>query len=189
MNTVTINFVECEPAPALGYNVLWRVAGSNDAYTDAGNYITTPAIFQDNINPDGTDYEGFIRSVCQESGESGVTYGNSIPWTTVSESQTVNFILSAAFNFSIDSVAMTGAPSLPPTGVNGEQEGHHTGVSGSASVNISGSIVVPTKLELSVDAVVVDCVVVIGAGLYGLGPTTATEGQIVRIAVNSGPCS
>jgi hypothetical protein len=84
MNRVTVLFVECTPAPANGYNVQWRVFGTFGAYTDAGNFLTSPAIFDDITNPDGTDYEGIIRSDCSESGsgESGANFGESVAWTT-----------------------------------------------------------------------------------------------------------
>lgn len=85
MNIITINFVPCEPVPANGYNVQWRVFGSEDAYTDAGNFTESPAVFADNINPQGTSYEGVIRSDCTESGESGTNYGNDIAWNAVGE--------------------------------------------------------------------------------------------------------
>lgn len=84
MNQITVNFVPCSPAPANGYNVLWRVFGSSDPYTDAGNFATTPAVFTDDSNPPGTQYEGFIRSDCGESG--APNYGNPIPWSTFVES-------------------------------------------------------------------------------------------------------
>lgn len=86
MNTITITFVECSPAPANGYNILWRLAGSVGGYTNEGNVTNTPAVFTDSTNPDGSDYEGFITSDCTESGESGESGGNfgtPIPWTTV----------------------------------------------------------------------------------------------------------
>lgn len=86
MNTITVNFIECEPTPANGYNVQWRVAGSADPYTDAGNFTSNPAVFTDSSNPDGTQYEGFIRADCSESGgsgESGSLFGNNVSWSTV----------------------------------------------------------------------------------------------------------
>lgn len=86
MNRITINFLECEPPPASGYNILWRVYGSSDPYTDAGNFTANPAVFFDDTNPDGTDYEGIIRSDCSESGESGENFGTPVPWQTFEDS-------------------------------------------------------------------------------------------------------
>lgn len=82
MNQISISFTPCDPTPANGYNILWRVRGSNDPLTDAGNFSESPAVFQDEVNPSGTCYEGFIRSDCSESGESGSNFGNLIPWET-----------------------------------------------------------------------------------------------------------
>ncbi len=82
-NTVTINFIECEPAPANGYNLKWRVAGTSDPYTDEGNFSFSPASFVDNINPQGTCYEGFLQSDCSQSGDSVTLLGEAIPWATV----------------------------------------------------------------------------------------------------------
>jgi len=81
-NTITINFIPCNPAPANGYRLSWRVAGTEDAYTQEPNVTESPATFTDNINPEGTCYEGFLQSDCSESGESGDVVGNAIPWAT-----------------------------------------------------------------------------------------------------------
>lgn len=81
-NQITVNFVECENAPANGYNVQWRVLGSFDPMNDAGNFTSSPAVFEDDTNPDGTDYEGIIRADCSESGESGSNFGESVAWST-----------------------------------------------------------------------------------------------------------
>lgn len=86
MNTITVNFIPCSPTPPNGYNIQWRVAGSADPYTDAGNFTESPAIFTDDTNPVGTNYEGIIRSDFTESGESGNRYCNDLSWTTVVES-------------------------------------------------------------------------------------------------------
>jgi len=95
MNTVTINFIPCTPAPANGYKLTWRVAGSGDPYTDAGFFTESPAMFTDEISPEGTCYEGFLQSDCSESGESGEVVGNSIPWATPCEAE------SGEFNYTI----------------------------------------------------------------------------------------
>lgn len=82
MNQITINFAECEPTPAQGYNILWRELNTFGPYNDAGNFATSPAVFTDDTLPDGTDYEGLIRSNCAESGESGENFGESVAWST-----------------------------------------------------------------------------------------------------------
>lgn len=83
MNYISIDFVECSPAPVNGWNVQYRIAGSGDPYTDAGNFGGSPAVIAADDAP-GTDYEGIIRSDCCESGETDCM-GNDIPWTTVQE--------------------------------------------------------------------------------------------------------
>lgn len=99
-----------------------------------------------------------------------------------------NFTLSASYNFSIDAVSGTGVPSLPATGVNGTQVGHHTAMSGNLSIDLSGTIVTTTKIVVSVNYVQAACIAVTGAGNYNLGPVVAAEGDIVTVAVNSGTC-
>ena len=64
MNKIEINFTPCEPAPPSGYNVKWWVAGSDAVPKNAGNFFMSPAVFYDTLNPAGTQYEGFIKSVC-----------------------------------------------------------------------------------------------------------------------------
>ena len=76
-NNVTVNFTPCSPSPANGYIVFWRVAGSGTSYTNAGTFTSSPAIFTDGENSEGTQYEGYIYSDCG----SGIT-GNFIPWST-----------------------------------------------------------------------------------------------------------
>lgn len=80
MNQITINFNECDPAPENGYNIQWRVLGSGDPYTDAGNFFSSPAVFNDEVNPPGTCYEGIIQSDCSPSGESGTVLGEPVGW-------------------------------------------------------------------------------------------------------------
>ncbi len=81
----TINFIPCTPAPAQGYNLKWRVTGSGDPYTDEGNFFTSPIVFEEPINPEGTCYEGTLQSNCNESGESGSLLGEEVAWSTTCE--------------------------------------------------------------------------------------------------------
>jgi hypothetical protein len=80
MNKILIYFNACNPPPSKGYKVHFRVKGSTGAYTPAGNYFKSPAGFVDLDNPEGTEYEGFIRSDC------GKSYGTPISWETQAES-------------------------------------------------------------------------------------------------------
>lgn len=82
MNQITVSFAECEPTPTNGYNVLWRELNTFGPYNDAGNFTSAPAIFTDDTLPDGTEYEGVIRSDCSESGSSGSDFGESVAWST-----------------------------------------------------------------------------------------------------------
>lgn len=83
MNRIEINFVECDPTPPKGYEVFWRVKGSSDPLVSAGIFFTSPVIFFDTTNPDGTDFEGYIESIysnmvcAQIPWETGVTSGSS----------------------------------------------------------------------------------------------------------------
>jgi len=85
MNTITVDFIPCTPAPANGYNLQWRVLGSGDPFTDEGNFTSSPATFTDNSNPEGTCYEVFLQSDCTESGESGQTLGNQVSGQSICE--------------------------------------------------------------------------------------------------------
>lgn len=77
MNVITINFIECDPQPTKGYHLYWRAIGSGDPYTDGGNFFTSPIVFTDETNPDGTEYEGILVS------EKSTGPCNEIPWSTV----------------------------------------------------------------------------------------------------------
>lgn len=78
MNLVTIIFEECSPDPSQGYRVWWRVAGSGDPLTNAGDFFSSPAVFQDSLNPSGTQYEGIIVSHTREG------LCNTVNWSTQS---------------------------------------------------------------------------------------------------------
>lgn len=74
MNKIVVYFRPCTPAPTGGYELFYRVAGSGAPYTNAGIFFISPAIFYDNVNPAGTCYEGYVRTIC-----AGVL-GNHIMW-------------------------------------------------------------------------------------------------------------
>lgn len=73
----TLTFIPCSPAPANGYNVLWRQYGSGDPYTDAGNFTTSPIVITDPDGDPDTEYEGILRSDCG-NGE----FGSEIPFSS-----------------------------------------------------------------------------------------------------------
>lgn len=110
-------------------------------------------------------------------------------WTTVTNGGD-NYTLSSSYNFSIDSVTGTGvpAPPLPPTGLNTNLYGHHTGLTGSISVTLSGSVVTTTKLDLVINSVPSQCLAVTAAGVYVFTAVSTIEADEVRISINSGTC-
>lgn len=76
-NTITITFEPCGSAPAFGYKFFYRPVGNGGAYRETGNFFGSPAVFVDNADPSGTEYEGYMVSDC-----GGGKYGPQIPWTT-----------------------------------------------------------------------------------------------------------
>lgn len=81
---LTIEFNECTPTPANGYNIQWRLVDSVDPFTDAGNFASSPAVFS--IGPGELQaYEGIIRSDVSEG--SGSEYCNDVNWTTSGQSE------------------------------------------------------------------------------------------------------
>lgn len=75
ITAIIVNFVPCSPEPANGYNIQYRVAGSGDPFTDAGNFGSTPANIPVDY-PDGTAFEGIIRGDCGDG-----NFGPDVPWT------------------------------------------------------------------------------------------------------------
>lgn len=62
ITSITINFTLCDPAPLEGYNIVYRVVGDHD-YIDAGFFTSSPAVIPVDY-PDGTHFEGLIKSDC-----------------------------------------------------------------------------------------------------------------------------
>lgn len=115
------------------------------------------------------------------------TYYKDCAFTTGTTTSVVNYTLSAAYGFSIDSVTGTGVPALAATGMNTSLTGHHTAMSGSYAVTLSGTLAIITKLVAYKNSVVHDCIAVTAAGVYNLA-ITALETDDVRISVNIGVC-
>lgn len=124
-------------------------------------------------------YDGTIYNV--NSGTGAVTSSTGLSCN--------NYTLSPAYNFSIVSVTGTGVPTLPPTGTTGNVYGHHGVISGNLSITISGTIVTPCKIDVTVDGSLTGggCIAITGSGTYSV-PCAATETQNVRIAIDSGVC-
>lgn len=119
-----------------------------------------------------------------------VVYIGTYSYTCAFQSLTIgnNFTASASYNFSIDSVSGTGVPSLPPTGVNGTQSGHHTGISGNITVVITGSLVTPCHISILKNYVTQDCQVISGPGTYVLASGSPSITDNVIVSIGGGPC-
>jgi len=74
LNTINIEFDPCEPTPASGYRVRYRLLGSGGAYRNAGPFFTSPIVFNDFLEVAGSSFEGFIQGDC------GGKLGVSVPW-------------------------------------------------------------------------------------------------------------
>lgn len=119
------------------------------------------------------------------------TYSYDCAFVASTTITTNNYTLSSSYNYAITSVTGTGVPSpaLPTTGVNGTQVGHHTAMSGSFSITVTGAAVPVTAMYASVNGVTVSCVnISAGAGTYSLA-ITAAEADIVLISIINGTCS
>lgn len=80
-NTITINFTPCEPTPVNGYVIKYRPVGSGIPYRTAPtNFTESPAVFVDNLDAGGTDYEGYIQGDCGDG-----KLGFASPWLAENE--------------------------------------------------------------------------------------------------------
>lgn len=89
MNHLTINFEPCEPAPANGYKIFYRVFGVGAYVAWPSNFSASPAEFSVS-GPFGASYQGYVVGDCG-NGQLGVQY----PWQAIngeapSESQSVS---------------------------------------------------------------------------------------------------
>jgi len=116
------------------------------------------------------------------------TYAKTCDFFTTTTTGTTNYTLQSAYNFSIDSVTGTGIPSLPATGLNTTLTGTHTGISGTAQVTLSGSVVATTKLILFVNDVQIACQAVAAAGVYSFPGLSILAADNVKFALNLGSC-
>lgn len=75
-NEISINFTPCEPAP-IGYRVKYRPLGSEIPFrTWPVLFTSSPIQFVDENDPELTDYEGTLESVCV-----GDLLSVPVPWT------------------------------------------------------------------------------------------------------------
>lgn len=102
---------------------------------------------------------------------------------------TTNYNYVGGNNFTIQSVTGSGVPALPPSTPGNIQYGTHTGLSAAAlSVTLTGSVVITTKVTVTVNGVTVACAAVPGPGTYVLSPVTAITTDVVSIRVLGGTC-
>ena len=126
----------------------------------------------------GTSYKVIVRPYI------GTYYKDC---SAVSVTTTYNYSLHAAYNLAIASVTGTGVPSLPSTTVNGTLNGHQTGISGTLTVVLTGTVTTTTKVTGYKNGVAQDCKPVPSAGSYALA-ITALVTDIVIISVEGGTC-
>jgi len=127
----------------------------------------------------GTTYKVRIRVYI------GTYYTDCAFVTTTTTTQ--NYRLNASLGLSIDSVTGTGVPSLPSTGTNGSQLGHHTAISGNLSITISGGVFTTTKLTVYKNGSALICTAVAAAGVFVLA-VSALESDDIIISIESGVC-
>lgn len=185
-NTITINFTPCTPTPDGGYFIIWRVKGSSDSYTSVGPFTSSPAVFLEGNNPDGTQYEGFIRSDCGEG-----VLGNNVPWST--EPPNNVFIVNTSPTVNITGVlGIPGFTFGPPIIGSGTQQGNHTAGTGTPSVTIAsnGGGPVSGSLRLSVNGTLVPggCINIGAAGAHSIVSITVSAVDNVQVLWFSGAC-
>lgn len=170
--------------PDVRVNISYPNGGSwSQIYSNTGTPITVPL-------PTGVfgSFSLTMQPVCNvDTGWYGAPTSPVVLTVTDPSVTTTNYTLSAAYNFSIDSVSGVGVPSLPATGTNGTQKGTQTGMSGTYSVVLSGTVVTTTKLDAIVNGVVVWCGAVGAAGTF-FPVISAGASDTVVIAVDSGSC-
>lgn len=139
-------------------------------YTDAA--LTTPQT--------GFSYVVYASTIYNVNSITGAV-------TSTTGLNCINYYLNAALNMSINSVTGTGVPTLPATGTNGSQNGHHTAMSGNYNITITGTPVITTKVVALINSVPSACIAVPSAGVYVLA-VTAAETDTVIFSINGGVC-
>lgn len=180
----TISYTASSTIPKVRVNIAYPNGGSwSQIYTNDGTNINVP--FPTSV------YGSFsisMQPVCnQDTGFFGVATAPVILTVNNPNATNLNYQLSAAYNLSIDSVSGAGIPSLPSTGVNGNQYGTQVGMSGAYSITISGTVVTATKLDVLKNSLVVYCTVISSPGTFTV-PITAMQTDSILIAIDSGAC-
>lgn len=194
-NLITIAFTGCEPTPDNGYNIQWRVAGTDDAYTDAGNFTESPAAFTDDTNPEGTNYEGIIRSDC------GEVFGTEISWETNNEESPYEesgveegggpFIVQGdggtIFITDIQPVVYVG--NAFPVSDGETWNTVHDGFSDALTVSVHNAFFVK-RIKLYKNGILQQCITVPGGSIgdFTFNPVTFGLGDECKIRSESGSC-
>lgn len=114
--------------------------------------------------------------------------------TTINVLTSQNFMLDAAWNFKINSVTGSSIPAIGPTTVNGRKTGHQTGMSGTYTVNITGTTVAITSVIVYINGAFSQCQNVstsIGTSIFEVDYSftiTASESDQVKISIANFLC-
>lgn len=178
----------------IGYSFPPIIGGTIDKYDvqlfDTGEILLhTDTILPAFSNPITGTFTGLTSGTYRVAVRvwSGAYY-KDCPFVTVVVGVSANYQLSPSYGFAINSVSGTGVPSLPPTGTSGNVFGHHTAVSGSLNIVVSGTLSLPTKITVYVNNVLVYCVAVTASGSYGTPAIIAADTDTMLIAIASGTC-
>lgn len=168
-----------------------------DSFTLSGSWMTA-TIVGNNLVLSGTPTDGDVDTavlvevvVLNCSGTQSDTYSDTIDILPSN-----NFTANAAVNFRINNITgiNTPSPTIFPTAINGQKKGHHTGLSSTYSVNITGTIVTTTHLSTYVNGTRIDCQLigsvvgtVISAVNYNVDVTAAEEDNVV-FSIEAGLC-
>lgn len=198
-NTIIIEFEPCEPPPDLGYEVIYRPQGDAGPYrTWPFLFVESPAIFTDENDPEGTEFEGFIRGVCL-SGK-----GVDVPWDTGSASGSgsggdesdedcggeglvvvTNHLLAGTVT-AVENIA--GFDEIPPNLLAGNsRSGSHTAFTAVVQFTVSGSGANGNAL-LWKNEVLIGCVNITEPGAYFFPETTFETCDIILLSLTPGEC-
>jgi hypothetical protein len=170
------------------YNVVKTLSGTPPFTLGS---VTKPAwmnitVFGNHLIFSGTPANSDVDTGLSISADVTNACGTDTFSDTIDVIATQNFILDASYNMSIDSVTGSGIPSLPSTGINAQQRGHQTGMSGSYSIVLTGTPVLPSiTLGALVNGSLYGTPVhVTAAGTYSL-TIVAAEADTVSISIYS----
>lgn len=182
-NTITVTFTPCTPTPAGGWNIIYRESGSSGGYSSAGPFVSSPAVFGDAMSlPEGTQYEGFIRSDC-----GGGLLGNQVPWST--GSTTVQIVNLSGSNVNITQVVgIPGFALSGPVGPGSQQLGSHGGpFTAAISTTVTGTPI-SGSLSLYKEGSLLECINIGSAGSYSFGSQSFLLSDVIQVRWFGGAC-